>query len=492
MSIPSPLPRRRTLAATIAIACSGGHAAAATISVGDSSDGLAAMACNLRSAVASVNAAAATGNCAANVVGSFGSDDTIVLTMPANSTITLSDGELGITKPVAIQGDGQTIDANFASTAIHASSAALTLSDLRIINGTGAYTGGIYAGGAALTLRRVEMTYNQSPGQGGAVFAFSSPNVTIEDCFLHGNYADSSGGAIGGQNSAMTVSGSTITDNGAANGGGAISVNGGSLALDHGILIANVAANGGAITSSGTVVITDSTLAANMATNGGALYTTSSSASFTIMSSTLSGNTASNRGGAIAASFGGTFAITNSTLSGNTAASKGGAFYGDKYPKVTLTNATISGNSSAAGGGFYLGSDGSYGSTKLTSSNSVVSANTAPSGKDFAGNFQSLTGSNNLFGSAMNTMPFNAPANANVFTDAPGLGALADNGGATRTMALLSGSPAIGAGSNTAAAGLDYDQRGPGFARIAGGTVDIGAYEVLGDRVFADGFEPGT
>ena len=52
-------------------------------------------------------------------------------------------------------------------------------------------------------------------------------------------------------------------------------------------------------------------------------------------------------------------------------------------------------------------------------------------------------------------------------------------------MALLAGSPAIGAGDNAAAtaaltaAGLpSTDQRGTGFSRIVNGTVDIGAYEV--------------
>ena len=43
-------------------------------------------------------------------------------------------------------------------------------------------------------------------------------------------------------------------------------------------------------------------------------------------------------------------------------------------------------------------------------------------------------------------------------------------------MALLPGSPAVDAGDNTGAP--PYDQRGPGFARIVGGTIDIGAFEV--------------
>jgi hypothetical protein len=44
-------------------------------------------------------------------------------------------------------------------------------------------------------------------------------------------------------------------------------------------------------------------------------------------------------------------------------------------------------------------------------------------------------------------------------------------------MALLPGSPAIDAGDNALAPG-PYDQRGPGFARIVNGTIDIGAFEV--------------
>src|SRR5262249_12493487 len=53
---------------------------------------------------------------------------------------------------------------------------------------------------------------------------------------------------------------------------------------------------------------------------------------------------------------------------------------------------------------------------------------------------------------------------------------LHDNGGPTLTIALLPGSPALGTGYPVGAP--QYDQRGPGFARISGGTVDIGAFEL--------------
>ena len=67
------------------------------------------------------------------------------------------------------------------------------------------------------------------------------------------------------------------------------------------------------------------------------------------------------------------------------------------------------------------------------------------------------------------------------------LGTLANNGGPTRTIALLAGSIAIDAGSNAKALGLNgrplaTDQRGVGYARIRGGKVDVGAFEVQSAR----------
>src|SRR5262249_20201921 len=58
----------------------------------------------------------------------------------------------------------------------------------------------------------------------------------------------------------------------------------------------------------------------------------------------------------------------------------------------------------------------------------------------------------------------------------PQLGPLQDNGGPTWTMALLPGSAAVGTGDPTDAP--EFDQRGPGFARVVDGKIDIGAFEV--------------
>ena len=62
------------------------------------------------------------------------------------------------------------------------------------------------------------------------------------------------------------------------------------------------------------------------------------------------------------------------------------------------------------------------------------------------------------------------------------LGALADNGGPSRTHAVLAGSAALDKGDpafdpNAFAPPLTTDQRGTGFARVSGGSIDVGAFE---------------
>jgi hypothetical protein len=63
------------------------------------------------------------------------------------------------------------------------------------------------------------------------------------------------------------------------------------------------------------------------------------------------------------------------------------------------------------------------------------------------------------------------------------LEALANNGGPTRTHALKAGSPALNAGDATFDPAaftppLVHDQRGESFTRVAGGRIDLGAFEV--------------
>jgi len=477
--------QRTALASAILFCLAAPAAHGATITVNSNDDSVSSTFCNLRAAITSINNAVAVPTCSAVTSGAFGSNDTIVFGALANSVITLQQGRLDVTKLLTITGSGQTIDAN-GFMALYVTTGGLMASHLTIRNGFDQYVaGGITAIGGTLALDSVTLYGNQG-GLGGAVFTDFGATATITDSNLNGNSSSSAGGAIFSR-SPLTVTGSFFTDNSATNTGGAVVNSGGSLTVSDSVILGNTAASGGAISTDGSVQVNRSIVSGNSAGVGGAMYTGSSSAAITIVESTLSGNHATaGNGGVIGTTVGGTFALINTTASGNTATAKGGVIYSSKYAKVTLTNATISGNFANAGGAMYFKKLG----TNLTFANSIVSANSAATGTDMAGEFAALTGNNNLLGSALDTPPFNSAGNNNRFSDSPGLGPLQDNGGFTKTMAVLPGSLAMNGGSNASAAGLTTDQRGEGFVRIAGGLVDIGAYEYGGDTLFADDFEP--
>ena len=113
-----------------------------------------------------------------------------------------------------------------------------------------------------------------------------------------------------------------------------------------------------------------------------------------------------------------------------------------------------------------------------------------PSAKDLTALWRDVNPSYSLIGSNANSglaaAPVGAPdANGNLiggpagpFID-PLLGPLVDNGGSTKTHALLVGSPAIDAGNPAAVAGAGgvpaTDQRGEApFGRVFGGRIDMG------------------
>jgi hypothetical protein len=152
---------------------------------------------------------------------------------------------------------------------------------------------------------------------------------------------------------------------------------------------------------------------------------------------------------------------------------------------LSLVNTTVAGNSVASGG---TGGGLNVNAGTATLDNTIVALNTsgtvsgAPS-SDIAGTVAAASAFN-LIGTGGAGGLTNGVSGNQVGVVNPGLGTLADNGGPTQTIALLAGSPAINAGSNALAVDpttgkpLTTDQRGAGFPRIVGGTVDIGAYEV--------------
>jgi hypothetical protein len=161
--------------------------------------------------------------------------------------------------------------------------------------------------------------------------------------------------------------------------------------------------------------------------------------------------------------------LVNCTLAGNSAPNNGGAI-DNVYGTLTLTQCTLAGNSAGgAGGGIdnYLG--------YVTAINCIIANN----GQDIY-NWPGLSFLY-LFGANIVEQPVLLGVvivGGPLYANDPMLGPLANNGGPTPTMLPQPGSPAINNGITAYAAGLNYDQRGPGFPRVTGAAVDIGAVEV--------------
>jgi hypothetical protein len=254
----------------------------------------------------------------------------------------------------------------------------------------------------------------------------------------------------------LAISGVTFSGAKTTGAGGAIE-NAGTLTVSGSTITGNSANDGGGITNWGTLTVINTTISGNTSITqaGGGIQ--NSSGSLTVTNSTISGNTAATQAGGIQNN--GILVVTNSTISGNTALTRsGGGIYNFTTGTLTLSGTTIAGNSANDGGGIRnLGA--------LNISNTIIANST--SGGDYAGGGSIGTNSNNLVEDG--TLP-----GTSEITGDPNLGPLQNNAGPTFTMALLSGSVAIGAGNATisnAAPINGLDQRG-----INRTTSDIGAY----------------
>ena len=294
----------------------------------------------------------------------------------------------------------------------------------------------------------------------------------------------------------------TIEKGGPTSYGGGIS-NSGALTLTNSTVSGNHAAYGGGIANFGTLTLTNSTVSGNHVTlYGGGIY--NYSGTVTLTNSTVSGNSADFGGGDGIFNYGGTVTLTNSTVSGNFPSVSAGTYGGGIYNQsgtVTLTNSTVSGNSADYGGGInnfgmltltnstISGNGGSFSLGiwrgianfgTLTLKSTIVAANYpncfssvgATSISDgynlsddaYCSDFLTSTSDNN-----------NIPAGLDPF-------GLQDNGGPTKTIALLPTSPAVDAipvANCTDVHGnpITTDQRG--ITRPQGPACDIGAYEFI-------------
>lgn len=455
------------------------------------------------------------------------------LTASAPATISLTSALPAITESVTISGPGQSkltvkngvADPNnpFANpagsfrvftVAVDApgvvSFSGLTVSNGAVFEGNiiDQSGGGIMnAGTGTLNLTDSAIINNFAESTGGGIINLRTGILNLTRCTITGNSTSSgSGGGIanGGvlndtPGGTLRIVESLISDNHTSRSGGGIfssSTPQGGFYLINSTVTSNTASSAGGIFARGgtTVSISGCTISNNQGTTGGSGGLTLSGATANIISSTFSGNTVgasgSGRGGGMQI-LAATVNVTNCTLAnnqalgpiGSTGGLGGGAIGIRDVPAVlTIKNSTISGNSSNSGAGGILNFGlGSFVATVNVSSSIVAGNSSALPVEDAARMFPLISQGFNVIGdNELSPVTPIAGDQAGVTVAQLNIAALGDNGGLTKTMALLPGSVALDKGI---ANGLTTDQRG--YGRVFDNTAvanavdgaDVGAFE---------------
>jgi CSLREA domain-containing protein len=423
------------------------------------------------------------------------------LTSGGPAHITLTMGELAITKSVTINGPG----ANLLRLDASGNNPTPNMN-----NGDGSRVLNITDGNASnvLNVHISGMTFvgGDVRGMGGAIFNLE--NLIVIDSVVSNNAATDDGGGIW-NSGALTVRGSTIGANSGNTGGGIFSREG-ALTIEESTVEANSANAGGGIRYAlGIAQIARSTIRDNVASGaGGGIHNTF--ATLEIRASTVSGNVGKDAGGVYSAE--GNTAIIDSTISGNsTTAGSGGGIW-SLSGGLSILNSTISGNAATSdGGGVHVRA---YAGQTARIAHSTIGFNRANSDNDGSGQGGGVfihptsvgpVALDHTIVSDNNRGDVTGPANVRYSLIENSTGAaisdnggnligvkahllpLADNGGLTATHALAVGSPAVDAGDSTAVAAMggvpQFDQRGEPSTRVLDGDtvggirIDIGALE---------------
>jgi LPXTG-motif cell wall-anchored protein len=391
--------------------------------------------------------------------------------------------------------------------------------DSAIVDNSAAYYGGGLmvrqsTANASIVIERTTVSGNVAAQDGGAVrFYLLDGSMTFIDSAIEDNTAGDNGGGVAVRqievSGAIAVEGSSMTGNIAAEDGGAMYLDDlfGSLSIDDSTIDDNVAgdAGGGIYVSylyyDSNMSISSSTVSRNSAGgNGGGIYLYDMDAPLTIVGTEVSDNTASDDGGGVFVRDAYEMTIENSTLAGNASGGDGGAVFA-QYGELELINSTLSGNEAlAVGGGVSTRSaavniehstivenSGLYGGGIVTYGGSatldhvIVADNTATASE---ADLLTAVGSFDLKYSLVGDQPASGlgvvdAASTALFGADPQLGALANNGGPTRTHLPAGSGAGVDAG-DPAIVAVSTDQRGK--ARPVD-VIDIGAVEVQGGTV---------
>lgn len=296
--------------------------------------------------------------------------------------------------------------------------------------------------GGDLTIHNVTVKGGSAVVDGGGILSVGT--LTVSNCVFTGNKAGNSGGGIASEAGTCTLTDVIVTKNK-------------SLTNDGGGVEFQVA---------GTATLTRVTIAGNTAADTGGGVDTNNGVTVSMQDCTVSGNKSKHEGGGLDPSAG-TLTLTNVTISGNKSL-VGGGIQLEAGGFVVLDHCTIAHNKAHQGGGLWteLG-------TTATLTATIVATNLpedcfgpiVSGGSNLIGHNHGFAISGdqagNLYGAGSPPVPLN-----------PRLGPLANNGGPTKTHALLPGSPAINAVVGVCP--LALDQRG--FMRV--GKCDMGAFEV--------------
>ncbi len=328
--------------------------------------------------------------------------------------------------------------------------------------------GGALSSGGDGVVEIVDSTFadNSAPGEGGAIFLDNNGSVAITDTVVRDNRSGAGGGGIENAATRVTFTRLLVTGNVATNDGGGIESQG-----------------------SGALTIVESTISHNTSENGGGFSNNSDGSTFIGRSlfwdnrALIGINDDSGLGGGVYVLGDAESTYENITISGNLAQARGGGFYVDADAGVRVVNTTIVGNSSpiASGAGGEIGSV----NFPIEPSSGVIFRNTIVAGNLIGPNCSFAIGSEGGNQQGDPSCYFIGPKDRTVGD--PGLDAVADNGGATMTMAIRPDSLALDGGVGPCPL---TDQRGT--ARPQNTLCDSGAFESTGPFPPPDDEEPDT